>query len=91
MNVGIIAITIKSKAPRNSVYNLPNTQWFVSNNSNVPCFFHPKNYASLLRESRISKPGAKVKNGSNQKNRYSEYYISPSKTQRNNLIIRKMG
>jgi hypothetical protein len=42
MNVGIIAITIKTKRQEISVYNLPNTQWFVSNNSNVPCFFHPK-------------------------------------------------
>jgi hypothetical protein len=46
----------------------------------------------VLQESRISKPGAKVKNGVKSAKPVFKILYSPSKTQRNSpLIIRKMA
>jgi hypothetical protein len=56
---------------------------FVSNNSKVLVFSHPKTAHGYCRNKEIKIQGAKVKMGQISKTRIKILY-SPSKTQRNN-------
>jgi DNA-binding transcriptional regulator WhiA len=59
----MIAITISRSTQEFSVYDLPNAQGFVNNNSRFLVFFRRKNCAWSLQELGKSKSKAISKNG----------------------------
>jgi hypothetical protein len=94
MNVGIIAITINKKAPKNFPVTISLIEMGLVNKSSiVPCFFSSEKLRIVTAGiKKINIHGAMVKKGDKSANPLFKMLYSPSKTQRNNpLSKRKMA
>ena len=94
MNVGIIANTIKSTAPKNLPFTICQIlNGFVSNNSKVPCFISSEKLRIVTAGIRkINIQGEMVKKGLKSAKPEFNILYSPSKIQRNNPFrIRKIA